>query len=1143
MKPRFLSRALLPLVAVALLASSCPDEVVPVTGVTLNEITTTLEVGQSFQLIPTIYPAEATIQLVTWSSSNESLATVDVNGLVTTLAAGTVKITVTTIDGGKSAICTITIKEPLVAVTSVELDKTTLTMTEGETEMIVATVKPDNASDKTVTWSSSDEAVATVDYFGNVSAVAPGSAEIIVTTVDGGKTATCAVTVNKAVISVASVAITPIGPILTEGETQTLTAIVTPDDADDKSVTWASSNTAVATVDASGVVTAVAPGTADITVTTTDGGKTATTTVIVNAKIIPVEYVDLGPATLTLKEGESFVMAGAVNPSNAADQVITWSSSNPSVATVDDTGKVTAVSEGTATITITSHDGGHTASSVVTVVKNIIHVTSVALNKTTLNLKVGDSEQLTATVKPDDASDKGVVWASTNSAIASVDQTGKVTAVGAGAVTITATTNDGGKIAGCDVTVTVPTVPVTGVALDKTSATLTVGQSLTLTATVSPSDATNKNVTWSSDNPSVATVNAYGIVITNSEGTATITATTVDGGKTATCVVTVVKAPANVESVTLDKTSLALAEGGTATLVASVKPDDADDKSVTWASDNTSVATVDNAGNVTAVAEGSATITVTTTDGGKTATCAVTVSKNVVHVTSVTLNKTELEMTVGETETLVATVNPDNATDKSLTWESSNTKVATVDANGKVTAVSAGISGDGSVGPNEATITVKSNDGGWSASCKVIVKMKTVSVTSVSLNKSEITLEPGYAEQLIATVLPENATNKSVTWESSNTSVAMVYSDGKVEGHGPGEATVTVKTNDGGKTATCKVTVNAPAPVVMEAIDLGLSVKWANMNVGATAPEGYGDYYTWGDTETHYYPGYAEQYTSTSAMWKPDTKGYKWSNCKWGYHWSYTEGSFTKYNTDPDLGTVDNKTALEPEDDVARVVLGGDWRMPTYKEALELIDTYWDKSNNYKWEWTTLNGVEGIRLTYKVNNNTIFFPTAGKREDFYLNYSGKYTTAGRGVGYYWTSDMDKDYNSVYEPWDPYAGSILEVGCSTSLGNIATVSGMSRFMGLPVRAVLPNAAVVHVTGITLDKTNLNLKSGATYTLVATVSPSNATDKSINWTSTNNNVATVDQTGKVTAKNPGNAVIKATTKDGGKVVTCTVTVSAK
>ena len=174
-----------------------------------------------------------------------------------------------------------------------------------------------------------------------------------------------------------------------------------------------------------------------------------------------------------------------------------------------------------------------------------------------------------------------------------------------------------------------PTVAVTGVTLDKTELTMTVGGSdVKLTATVAPKDATDKSVTWSSDKAEVATVDQGGNVTAVAEGTANITVTTTDGGKKATCVVTVKAAVVSVESVSLDKTELAMTVGDEdITLTATVAPDGATDKSVTWSSDKTEIATVDQEGKVHAVAEGTATITVTTTDGSKTATCVVTVSE------------------------------------------------------------------------------------------------------------------------------------------------------------------------------------------------------------------------------------------------------------------------------------------------------------------------------------------------------------------------------------------------------------------------------------------------------------------------------------------------------------------------------------
>ena len=252
-------------------------------------------------------------------------------------------------------------------------------------------------------------------------------------------------------------------------------------------------------------------------------------------------------------------------------------------------------------------------------------VTGVSLSPDILTLDVGESSTLTATITPDNATEKSVTWESSDTNIATVDTNGVVTAVAQGSTTIKATV--GGKSAECTVTViAAATVPVESVSLDKTSLELTKGGTDTLTATITPNNASNKSVTWNSSNPSVATVE-NGVVTAVSAGTATITVTTVDQSKTATCEVTVTAATVSVTGVTLNKTSTSLYVGDTETLTATVAPDNATNKNVTWSSDDTSVATVDASGLVTAVSAGTATITVTTEDGAKTATCTVTVSR------------------------------------------------------------------------------------------------------------------------------------------------------------------------------------------------------------------------------------------------------------------------------------------------------------------------------------------------------------------------------------------------------------------------------------------------------------------------------------------------------------------------------------
>lgn len=258
--------------------------------------------------------------------------------------------------------------------------------------------------------------------------------------------------------------------------------------------------------------------------------------------------------------------------------------------------------------------------------EDVVHVTSVSLNKTSDSIYVGDTSTLTATISPSDATYKTVSWSSSDSTVASVSNSGVVTGVKAGTATITATSTDGNKTATCAVTVNAR--PVTGVSLNKSSLELYEGDTSTLIATVSPSNATNKKVSWSSSDSTVASVNTNGLVTAVKKGSATITVTTEDGGKTATCNVEVSEKPVttiSVESVSLNKSSLELEEGNTSTLVETILPSNATNKNVTWSTNNASVATVNN-GVVTAVAEGNAVITVTTVDGNKTATCAVTVS-------------------------------------------------------------------------------------------------------------------------------------------------------------------------------------------------------------------------------------------------------------------------------------------------------------------------------------------------------------------------------------------------------------------------------------------------------------------------------------------------------------------------------------
>ena len=402
-----------------------------------------------------------------------------------------------------------------------------------------------------------------------------------------------------------------------------------------------------------------------------------------------------------------------------------------------------------------------------------VAATGIALSETSLSMNVGDSAVLTATVTPEDATDKTVTWTSSDEKVATVAD-GKVTAVANGTATITAATKNG-KTATCTVTVTTDTA---GVKLSRTSATVGKGSTLSLTATVSPASASDTSLTWTSSNKKVATVDKNGKVKGVKKGTATITVKTANG-QTADCKITVSEVTLNAKSFPLQ------VRKSTTALEATVSAKGDSVKS--WKSSNTKIATVNSKGKITAKKTGTAKITVTTKSGA-TATCTVKVQKSKVTTKSLSISKKKLTLQTKKSTTLTLERNPISATEK-ITWTSSNTKVATVNSKGKVTAKKAGTT----------TITARTSNG-KKVTCKVTVK-----APKVTLRRTSASIKVGNTAAIqIKSTYPAKDEVKS--YKSSNTKVATVNKNGKVTGVKKGKATITVTMKSGAK-ATFKVTV------------------------------------------------------------------------------------------------------------------------------------------------------------------------------------------------------------------------------------------------------------------------------------------------------------------------------------------------
>ena len=406
-----------------------------------------------------------------------------------------------------------------------------------------------------------------------------------------------------------------------------------------------------------------------------------------------------------------------------------------------------------------------------------------------------------------------------------------------------------------------------------------------------------------------------------------------------------------------------------------------------------------------------------------------------IAVESVSLGLGALPLTVGVSAPLNYYIDPWNASDKSVTWASSNTSVATVSSSGLVTAMAVG----------SATITVTANDGRKKATCLVTVNEEVVPVKSVRVDKTSLTMTEGDTQTLTVTVVPDNATDKSVTWSSSNAFVATVSSSGVVTAKTAGTATITVTTTDGGLKATCAVTVEAiPEGVV----DLGLSVKWATRNLGSSSPSDYGNFYAWGEINpkaSNFQPNDYKWFDVIYTIPYSSIDGYdaelmikimKYSfspehrvpetDSKLGYY--MTQFTERDYEDMPSQAPVeyDNIYVLQQEDDAARWELGKGWRIPTDEEWKELIE-------QCEWIPSTRNGVNGYIVTSKKNGASIFLPKAGFISGDTIIDQGSY-------GDYWSSSLSESR--------PFVAKSISCGQS----GIWNREGWYRYDGLSIRPV-------------------------------------------------------------------------------------------
>lgn len=801
---------------------------------------------------------------IKWESSDTNVATVDSEGNVTAVGKGDATITATIQNHNGEDIkaeCAVHVGK---SVTSVTLSETSITLAEGQSKELTATVEPEDSDDTKVTWSSSNDEVVTVDQNGKVTAVAANGTATI-TAEAGGVKAECAVTVKTSHLSDIALDTDRVTAKMAKGATQNIDVIFTPDLAnvtdDVENVTWKSSNNEVLTVEAvegsdhasSALITAIGNGKAQITAEVTSNNKTFTTEPFEITVYTPVDSISVTPAVIPSVSGTDQFLKGQkenvqviLNPESADEYDLVWSVDGEGIVSITPAadGKscdITALKEGSAVVTVTDTVSGKTAKTVVTVTEIHINKVEISVDKTKLNKN--ETAQATATVGPEGTTDddKTVTWASSDESVATIDQTGKITAVGGGKATITATSN-ANKEAVATVEITV-NVPLESISFAEGTEALDImkGQETTLTVTYDPEDTTvDKTVKWTvSDNENAVEL------VDNGDGTATVKAlkegkvtvtAEVDGKQVQKVINVKENSVTGVDLSVKDDKTVDLADGAF-DIELILNLEDAtigttDNVKVEWSSTDTSVATVSGDTEkvtVTPLQAGTTKISAhVTTDAGfdETVSCTINVE---IPMTGIKIMKDAEDVTDGTfalvkgmEATLSYVADPADTTDtiNNVSWKSSDPESVSVTTQQDGTAVVKTIKE--SEEPVVITATATTDRGDYNAT--VSVSAEEIHIESISLNETSLRLEAMESEtaQLTVSFQPDNTTDsREISWSSSNPSVAEVDANGLVKAVGSGNAIITATTVNG-KTAKCEVYV--PTHITgVEAEDITLS--------------------------------------------------------------------------------------------------------------------------------------------------------------------------------------------------------------------------------------------------------------------------------------------------------------------------------
>ncbi|MCM1093647.1 MAG: Ig-like domain-containing protein [Lachnospiraceae bacterium] len=511
----------------------------------------TLTLGETELICPFVLPSNATVSNIEWSNDNPEVVEVNAGAdgdktwaYITALSEGEAHLRVSG-QTGLPALCEVRVKKPKLQQIAIEENNLKLKIT--EPYQLNWHALPIEADVSNIQWHSSDETVAKVTDTGLVYPISPGNA--IIEASCGHIIAKCNIRVMQ---PVEEILISENNTKLCIGDYFSLNATILPDNADNKSVLWESNNRDVVTVDEKGCIYAKKEGAADIHAYSVDNPKVSN-----SCKVTVVQLatrVSLNVESLELEENKSFQLEATVIPDNTSDKTVNWESSDTSVAVVSPDGIVSAIKKGSALIIVSTTDGSNlSAICEILVNDNFVPINQISINPSSVRLAVDETFNLDAQITPVDATNKNINWSSTNPSVVIVDSNGQLSAKGIGTATIVASSQDGSNLSGtCNVEVFEPTVLISSITIDPSTVTGNIGETYQLTATITPKNASDTTLAWSSDNPKVASVDSEGLISLHTKGNAIIKVSATDGSGISGICAVVVDEGAGINDIEID---------------------------------------------------------------------------------------------------------------------------------------------------------------------------------------------------------------------------------------------------------------------------------------------------------------------------------------------------------------------------------------------------------------------------------------------------------------------------------------------------------------------------------------------------------------------------------------------------------------